>query len=49
MRTDPGHRRRRVGARAFLAADPGLAVPVECGDVADPGDVDTEADRQAMG
>lgn len=33
-----------VGARAFLDAHPHLVTGVECGDVADPEDVDTEQD-----
>ena len=33
-----------VGARAFLADHPELVTPVECGDVADPADVDTPED-----
>ncbi len=33
-----------VGARPFLRANPHLATYVECGDVADPSDVDTPAD-----
>lgn len=33
-----------VGARAFLTAHPDLVTPVECGDVADPADVDTPDD-----
>jgi CTP:molybdopterin cytidylyltransferase MocA len=30
-----------VGARAYLALHPELVTPVECGDVADPADIDT--------
>jgi nicotine blue oxidoreductase len=33
-----------VGARPFLVAQPGLVVAVECGDVADPADIDTAED-----
>jgi nicotine blue oxidoreductase len=33
-----------VGARVFLAAHPELVTPVECGDAADPADVDTVED-----
>ncbi len=33
-----------VGARAFLAARPELVTTVECGDVADPADIDTPED-----
>jgi CTP:molybdopterin cytidylyltransferase MocA len=35
-----------VGARAFLAHHPELVTPVECGDVADPADIDTPADLE---
>lgn len=37
-----------VGARPFLRANPGLVTHVECGDVADPADVDTPADLDAL-
>lgn len=33
-----------VGARPFLRANPALVAQVECGDIADPADVDTPAD-----
>lgn len=37
-----------VGARPFLRANPALVTHVECGDVADPADVDTPADLGAL-
>jgi nicotine blue oxidoreductase len=37
-----------VGARAFLAKQPELVTTVECGDVADPGDVDTPEDLERL-
>lgn len=33
-----------VGARPFLRANPALVTHVECGDIADPADIDTPAD-----
>jgi len=37
-----------VGARAFLSAYPELVTPVECGDVGDPGDLDTAEDLRRL-
>jgi CTP:molybdopterin cytidylyltransferase MocA len=37
-----------VGARPFLAAHPELVTGVECGDIADPADVDTPEDLAAF-
>ncbi|GAA5112456.1 nucleotidyltransferase family protein [Haloechinothrix salitolerans] len=37
-----------VGARAYLRAHPEVVTEVECGDVADPADIDTEADLAAL-
>ena len=36
------------GARSFIAAHPDLVTPVECGDIADPVDVDTPTDLAAV-
>ncbi len=38
-----------VGARAFLTARPSLVTAVECGDVGDPADLDTEQDLDRLG
>jgi CTP:molybdopterin cytidylyltransferase MocA len=38
-----------VGARAFLAAHPGVVTRVECSDVADPSDIDTADDLRRGG
>lgn len=37
-----------VGARPFLRANPALVAHVECGDIADPADVDTPADLDEL-
>ncbi|MPY80575.1 MAG: NTP transferase domain-containing protein [Actinophytocola sp.] len=37
-----------VGARAYLRAHPEVVAEVECGDVADPADIDTAADLAAL-
>lgn len=37
-----------VGARPFVRANPALVTHVDCGDIADPGDVDTPADLAAL-
>lgn len=37
-----------VGARAYLRAHPELVTEVECGDIADPADIDTAADLAAL-
>lgn len=38
-----------VGARPFLRANPALVTHIECGDIADPADVDTPADLDRLG
>ena len=38
-----------VGARAFLAAHPGLVTRVECSDIGDPADIDTPDDVRRGG
>ncbi|WP_034269169.1 nucleotidyltransferase family protein [Haloechinothrix halophila] len=37
-----------VGARAYLRAHPDVVTEVECGDIADPADIDTAADLAAL-
>ncbi|MGH3319120.1 MAG: nucleotidyltransferase family protein [Streptosporangiaceae bacterium] len=37
-----------VGARPYLRAHPELVTPVECGDIADPADIDSPADLAAL-